>query len=426
MRKNKKLYISGTVLMAAVMASNVINFVYSALLGRMVTVEDFGIIIFITNILYVLNIFLNALAGTVNHKVAALHALKKNEESDHFVSYTSQLIFKTSLAVAVIWLLLSAQIASFFHIDTIIIILFTPLFIFYPYASIARGFFQGKFSFFKSTVLILLEPLSKLASVLILLYYQQHTVAYTSVYLSAVLTGIVSIVLIYRTFSTTKSSQFRFPRKFFAGAVIAGCSTISFLALDVILVKHYLSPTSAGQYSLLSLIGKIIYFLGTLFNMFTISIASQEIGVIQKKFVPFYYLLIGALISSGAGYVVFGVFGFYVNPLIFGKKVLAILPYLNLYLISMLLITIGSMLITYHLAKKEYWFSTAGFITSAFVVAGIIFFHANLEQIVNVFFYSSVLYFAVLSVMHVRQNFFVTMRLESDVIARRVTDEAIS
>lgn len=413
MRKNKKLYISGTILMAAIMASNFINFFYNALLGRFVTVEDFGIIILVSNFFYILNIFLNALAGTVNYKVAELDASQNHNVSSQFISYLSQLIFKISLVCAVLWLICSSYIASFFHIHVIVVILFTPLFIFYPYAAIARGFLQGKFSFIKGAVLTLFEPLVRLAAVGVLLYYQNHSDAYISIYVSAVVTGLFAIgLMMHQVFSKNKT-RFHFPRTFYVNAIIAGCSTISFLALDVMLVKHFLNPTLAGQYSLLSLIGKIIYFLGTLFNVFTISIASRELGIPKKKFVPFYYLMMGALLASGTGYIVFGIFGYITNPLLFGPKAFSIRPYETEYIGAMLLFTLGSMLITYHLAKKEYIFSTAGLVSSLALVVGIIFFHANLQQVVQSIFYTSIAYFSILFVMHIKHNFFSKININS-------------
>lgn len=401
------------ILMAAVMASNFINFFYNALLGRFVTVEDFGIIILVSNFLYILNIFLNALAGTVNHHVSRLDASEQHAKSDSFIAYVSQSIFKISLVFAALWLIFSSYIASFFHIETIVVILFTPLFIFYPYVSIATGFFQGRLSFIKSAALTLFEPLVRLISVGFLLYYHFHSKAYISIYISSVVTSLFATFLMMKVIFSKKSSKNNFPYKFYFNAMIAGCSTISFLALDVILVKHYLNPTLAGRYSLLSLIGKIIFFLGTLFNIFTISIASRELGIPRKKFVPFYYLMIGALIISGVGFIVFGIFGFYINPLLFGQKAVSIWPYTRHYIGAMVLFTLGSMLITYHIAKKEYIFSSVGFIASAFIIVGIVMFHANLQQVVQTIFYTSILYFSVLFMLHIKHNFFSKVDINS-------------
>jgi len=57
---------------------------------------------------------------------------------------------------------------------------------------------------------------------------------------------------------------------------------MAFLTFDVILAKHYLSPEHAGQYALLSLIGKTIYFLGSLPNALMITLISNRMATKQN------------------------------------------------------------------------------------------------------------------------------------------------
>lgn len=75
---------------------------------------------------------------------------------------------------------------------------------------------------------------------------------------------------------------------------------ISFLSLDVMLAKHYLSPTDAGYYGLLSLVGSMVLFTGTLATQFIVPLVSREEGA-RKKSRRTLYVILGAttLLSGG-------------------------------------------------------------------------------------------------------------------------------
>lgn len=399
--------------MAAVMAANILNFVYNALLGRTVSIEEFGVIILITNFLYIFNIFLNALAATVNQEVAHddLH-----HEGMPFIQQVSKHILRIGGVLSILWILATPAISAYFHIGTnLTLVLFSPLFLIYPFAAIGRGYYQGRFAFLKSGALVLFEPVIKLAALGLILLAGWHASAYISLYFSAFITGIAALMALMQRNPATTALPRLFPKIFYINAVIASCSTIAFLALDVVIVKHFMTPTAAGQYALLSLIGKTIYFLGTLLNMFTISLVSREAGKPRRKFVPFYYLLFGAVFLTGIGYLIFGTFGPYFAPLLFGDKALSILPYTHMYILSMICYTVGSILVTYHLAKKEYSFPIVGALSSALLLIGIMFYHTQISDVVRVFFYASIVYVSVLFALHLKHNFF-TQKIAVDYI----------
>jgi len=62
----------------------------------------------------------------------------------------------------------------------------------------------------------------------------------------------------------------------------------AFLTFDMLLVKIFLSPTAAGEYALLSLVGKMIYFVGALFSQFITPMVSKEEGAGRDSEPVFY------------------------------------------------------------------------------------------------------------------------------------------
>lgn len=405
---NSSVLISGTTLAFAVMSANVINLFFNAYLGRVISSEEFGVLALINTFMYFGSLFYNAVGGITNREVAFLDKDLSNQEGTvFFLSLTKQLMI-VNCVLAIIWILLVPFSSSFFHIsDPTIFYLFTPLFILYPLAFLGRGYLQGKLLFVLAGVTIFIEPLIKLLSAYFLLYFGMHQMIYLSIYISALLTGIITFYLAWkRKPALSQISSVPFPFTFFGAALLSGISTISFLALDMILVKHYLPPDLAGQYAFLSLLGKIIFFAGSLLNVFTISLVSREASHQKNPFVSFYLLLLGSFVLAASGVVVFGVFGYFSIPLIFTEKASVVVPFALPYLIAIALFTLGNTIVTYHLAMKQYLFSVLSVIMSGFLIGGIIIYHTTITDVVYTLLLVSIFYSLVLALAHIRQNFF--------------------
>ena len=401
--------ISGGTLATAVMAANVINLLFNAYLGRVVSAEEFGTIALINTFMYFGSLFYNAIGGITNREVAFLDDGEKSMEGTNFyLSLSRQLLFVNSV-LAIVWLLAVPFTANFFHLnDRLILYLLTPLFILYPLAFLGRGYLQGKLLFALAGITVVIEPLIKFLSAFLLFNTSAPQLVYLSIYISAAITGVVTFFIAWK--KKTKTSKFKsvpFPFTFFGAALLSGISSISFLALDMILVKHFLSPEVAGQYAFLSLIGKIIFFAGSLLNVFTISLVSRQTLKIKNPFVSFYSLLLGSTIMAFSGVVVFGILGYISIPLFLTQKANPIIPFATSYLSAIALFTLGNTIVTYHLAFKQYFFSVISFVMSLGIIFGIIYFHASILQIVNLLLTISLIYITVLVIAHIRQKFFV-------------------
>src|SRR5205085_2760080 len=122
-----------------------------------------------------------------------------------------------------------------------------------------------------------------------------------------------------------------FPKKFYMASLLTGLSTTTFLMIDVILAKHFFSPKEAGEYALLALVGKMVFFFGSLLNVFVVALISRAEGLKQNPHKTFYTLFGGAFLLTAAVYLFIGPFGYITMPILFGNKTFAILPYLSVY-----------------------------------------------------------------------------------------------
>lgn len=405
---SKSFLLSGSLFVISFMVANVINFIFNAFLGRILSFEELGLIAFLNTLFYIGIIFYNGLALTVNHFVASLKTENDKDQSSLFLRFVSKRMLTINFVLAILWALCTAFIATFFHITNYLIIyLFSLVILFYPLVFLNRGYFQGKFIFNVAALLIIAEPIIKFLSALLFVVSGRGQLTYLSLYISSLISVVLStmlVLLITKKHITGEQKKFHFPGTFYLGSLLTGLSTISFLALDLILVKHFVSPKIAGQYALLSLVGKIIYFLGSLLNVFTVSIVSREERQKKNPLISFYKLFAGSLLLGGIGYICLGIFGTFFAPLLFGKKALVLFPYLRIYSLTILLFTLTNTLVTFHLAKKQFIFPIISFILSLFMIIEISLYHENIQQIVNVIFIASIINTVVLALMHLRQR----------------------
>lgn len=407
MKNNHAFLISGTTLAGAVMAANAVNLIFNAYLGRVISSEEFGIIALINTLLYVCGMFYLALGASVVHEVSRLESRAGPESAAGFLSSSTKQVMIISLFASIIWALTVPFTTRFFNIDNpLILYLFTPVFILYPLVAIGRGFLQGRLFFALTGFLILLEPVIKLLSAFFLLNLNLESFIYTSIYISVILTGITAILIAWYYKPKGFKGKYPFPHKFFWAAFLTTISTISFLALDMVLVKHYLSPVEAGQYAILALLGKIIYFLGSLLNIFTISLVSREPDEKKNPYLSFSALFAGSVTLCAIGIIALGFFGEFFIPLLFGNKASSIIPYALPYISAIALFTLGSVVVTYHLARKKYIFPFISIGMAAVLTSGIIIYHQTLTQIVYVLLTVGFIYSVTLLIFHARQNFF--------------------
>jgi glycosyltransferase involved in cell wall biosynthesis len=191
-----------------------------------------------------------------------------------------------------------------------------------------------------------------------------------------------------------------FPQKFLTTSVLVRISFISLLGLDLILAKIFLSPSEAGQYALISLVGKIIYFLGSQVSQFILPVVSHHEGQGKDSSKTFYQLLAATVFISITSWIVFALFGSVTAPILFGSKIIPVTGYLPLYGLTIVAFTIGSNIINFHHLRHRYAFPVLGIILSAVQVLLIGLFHRNLSQFVEVIFVFGQLYAFTLLITH--------------------------
>jgi len=153
---------------------------------------------------------------------------------------------------------------------------------------------------------------------------------------------------------------------------------------DVIIVKHYADPTTAGLYGALSLSGKILLFFVGFVPTVLLPKASRRALAGQSP---------GSILAAAMGLVFAfssaGLIGYYLFPAfvittLAGASFAPAAPYVFSYGIAMVLLAALNTVATYKIGIHRYDFVWPLGACTVLELAGIAFYHSNLSQIIGV------------------------------------------
>ncbi len=377
---------SGGLLVAAAIIGNFFNFLYNAYLGRRISVEEFGLVSVVGSFLYLSSIPIGALGKTVTHRSAYL--LGKYESSKHFWAKTRYHALLVSLATTVLWLVSIPILSAFFKSPFEPFIIFAPVWIIGVLYSVDTGFLTGSLKFKILALLIVTESALRFLFSLILVETKHTQFVYAAIPASITVSFLIGWVYARSVKESTpkvdKKVLLKFPRHFYLTSVLTKISTVAYLSFDVILAKHFLSPIEAGQYALLALIGKMIFFIGSLFSQFINPLVSREEGARRSSKNVFYRLIFLTALTSFGAYLAVGIFGKYSAPILFGNKVQPIIYLLPSYGFAMFCFSLASCFVTFYQVRRKYLLTLVSFLIALTQVVGITIHHQDLYQIVAV------------------------------------------
>jgi cellulose synthase/poly-beta-1,6-N-acetylglucosamine synthase-like glycosyltransferase/glycosyltransferase involved in cell wall biosynthesis len=385
----------------SILIASVLNFAFNAVLGRALSFENFGLITLINAFLYFFSIPLSAIATTINHRISLL----KNtlEEQDHFFQKTTRLFLRPAILITFLWMVASPFLTRVFHEkSSLIFIFFAPSFYFGTIESLNYGFLKGNNSFARVAWITIIEPMVKLTSAVAFLLLNLEPYVFLSIPLSVFVTAIFSKILIFhpQKISLTRQKHYRFPKKFFLASLASSVSTAMILSVDIILAKHFLSARAAGQYALISLTGKMIFFLGSIPSNFTITFVNQNLsrGINPSRA---FHKIFGITTAICLLSVIFlGYFAPISLPLLFGRKAISFIPDIMPYVIGTAFLTLTNAIGIYELARKRYIFSVFSLIAAMIMATSIIFYHASVTQITQIIGLTGVITFVGFIITH--------------------------
>ncbi len=378
-RQNLVLFIGG-------MVSGFGGFVYHAVAGRLLAPALYGEVAALVAVYAVGGAGNLILILVLARYAAQLQAAGRTSGLRYLIVRSSVVL----LIPALVWVLLTVTLAlpaaSFLNLTSPVPVIWIGLAIaVFWYAAIPRGILQGTQHFTALSLNLSLELLARM-SLLIVLLKLGWSVNGSMI---AVLLGIAFAYVLgmWTLRDILAVSGERVPlRSMMSFAVTATIGTLGVLLLynfDVILAKHYLSPSDAGLYGGLNKIGTIVYF-GTL----SISqvLFPRVVEAVHTNSHPARLLMLSAglmCLLGGCALLIFGVAPTLVVTVTFANRFTAAAPYVFRIGVVGLGISLVNLLVQFMMAVHDRVFIPI--LAGGVIVMGALItaFHGGLEQVVN-------------------------------------------
>lgn len=369
---------------------NGITFAYNVYLGRRLPLADFGLIAVIGNLLGLLQIPLSTYSKAITHRAAYLFGKTGKPDFQNW-SYFRRTSFFSSAIITILWLAAIPFLLQFFSITQALpLLILTPLWTVSVTSSVDSGFLMGVHKFKTLAHILLVESLAMLAVTVALVETGNGELLYLAIPASAIIGFFMGWYAI-NSMSEKKPSKANavvdryFPWKFFTHSLVTKIASIAFISIDLLLAKHFLDQQSAGEYALLALVGKMIFYASSLLGQFIIPAVSKEVATVGGNVAKvFRALFLPTAFVMLCSYIVLGVFGYYSIPLLLGENARAIVQHVPLYALGMACFGLSNMIVTYFQSRQKYGVTYSSFISIVIIVVGILLFHDSVSSISRV------------------------------------------
>ena len=395
--KKNELFRGSLILFILINIGNLINYLYQIVMARMLGPSDCGILAVLVSLTYIFAVPAIAIQTAVSKKIAIFNATKEyNKMSGLFFSFLKKL-FLFSVIIFIFFVVLSFFIIKPLNIPFWLLILTGTLIITSFIYPLAAGSLQGmkKFSALGwNTLLVFFIKI--IAAIILVIFGFKVYGAILGFILGMVFGFIFALPYIKEIINAKRENDGAKILTKENSLIFSAILVFVFIySIDVILARVFFSSEIAGQYAVLSTVGKMILFstmpIGN--AMFPISTErhyakAKTSGIIKKA--ALYVLILCAVAVA-----LFIIFPELIIKLLFGNQYLEIaklLPYLG---IAFSLIAFLNILILYRISTDEFNLSHL-FLIIFFLVAEIILlflFNANIKQFTLAFMFSSIITF---------------------------------
>lgn len=280
---NDKIVRGSFILFVMIGIFNVLNYIFQMSMAKMLGPADYSILAVLMSLVYILSIPSEAIQTVITRYVSKFNIKHENGKIKDLIYKSFSKGLKFSVAIFIGLILISIFLASLLKVRFSLLV-FTGLLIFYMFSvPILRGVLQGKKKFFTLGINMVVESLAKVIFSIILVFVGFSVFGAIG---GLIIGGIIAFTLGFWTIGEILISK-RKPVEEMGGVyrynlpVLIGITAIVLIySLDVILARIFFSPEVAGQYSFVSLIGKVIVFSSFAISksMFPISSENFEKG----------------------------------------------------------------------------------------------------------------------------------------------------
>ncbi len=394
-----ELFRASLVLLILINISNVLNYVFHFVMGRMLGPADYGVLAVLASIIYIFSVPTTSIQTLVSKYTTRLNVKKEHGKIKGMLKF---MILEAALIAAVIFVVFCASsifLSGYLKISFWLLCL-TGLYLFGAFTSpVGLGVLQGMKKFSAWGWNSILNSIVKIVIAVILVILGFGVYGPVLGFIFSILISFIFIFPYIKEIMSSKEVKEKvgiLSRSNFS--LLASIMIITLMySLDIIFAKVLFSPEVAGQYSVVSMIGKMIFFGTASISNAMFPISSERFfkenrektkSIVKKAFL----IILGLCVIAIA---LIGFFPSFIVGLLFGSQYLSVSGILLYMGIAFSFIALTNTFVLYKLSVEDFRIRYAG-ILGIFLVVQIIFFaifNANLQAFAIAFMYSTIITF---------------------------------
>lgn len=408
---------SGAIVFAGTTTVNLLNFIFTLSMARLLGPQIFGELMAIFSLLIFTGIPSDIVTNIMARYSANYQAEKKFSLIKRLFSLATKVTFTTGVFFLLVFWLLIPFLSSFLHISYFPFFLFALAFPLMLLLAVAVGTLQGLQKFIPFSVTPIIATTFKLLLALFLVFLGFSTFGV----IAAFIIGL-SLAYLYARHHTRaafakNSSQISNNIRLatVAQKILSYAKTVSlttlFLALftniDIILVKHYLTAQLAGQYAALSTIGRVILYGASpvLTVTFPLISAAHSTKKTKRREQIFQKSLVFVLIITVLSLFIFKFLPQLAVKILFGQDYLPISSLLFWYGLVIALHTASRTFISYFLATHLKDFLLPLMLILILQITLIILSHQTLFAIIISLLVANLMFLLACSVLYLKNSY---------------------
>ena len=399
--KNNFILFCGSMIVA------VFNYLYHPILGRIMSIKEFGELQVLLSLLAQMGII------SMTFQIITVNIVSNQKMKDgakEVVLMLQKIALYIILAISCLIIIFSPYLQIFFHFDSV-----------YPFIILAiipvigllklfrNAILQGMHNFKELSIIQIIHSSGKLFFSVVLIYFGWS--------LFGAIFGIIIAQVITLVYATTKTMHFsnfnirkikidnRIKKELQYGFLIAIVilNIIFLYTVDIMIVKHYFSSDISGMYSGVSVIARIIFFItGSITGVLLPSIKIEDKNGNNDKILKKSIFLVLSL--GGTTLAIFSLFPEFIINILIGNQYLdyaSLLPKLSLLLFLTSLI---SLLSYYFLAIRDYRLIFISIIGVSIIIFTSFFNHDTPYHIINNFLFGAITILGMLILLFIKNR----------------------
>jgi O-antigen/teichoic acid export membrane protein len=345
----------GIILTSSLLLYNFLNYLFHIISARLLDTADYGILATIMSIVYIFNVPSESIQTIASRYTTKYYVKKEPGKIKNLLIKLINKFFLISLICFGLFILLSPLISKFLKINLKIIFLTGGILIAMFLIPITRGVMQGlkKFKILGSNYFI--EGVIKvaIAGILIFLGFRVYG-ALLAVIISMLLTFFISFLFIKDVVKTKRINgkikglySYSFP------VLISTATVMILLSIDLLMARHFFSQEIAGQYAVISMSSKIIFFGTWGISKAMFPLVSERSERESNYFNVFKKSALITLFLSSAILIVYFLLPKLIVTILFGSKYAPLAGLLIIPSIAMTFLSLTNLVVLYNLATNH-------------------------------------------------------------------------